>query len=165
MLSIGAVAFDNTKLGEEFYIVVNSESCIAAGLKVEQGTLNWWEGQSEAARTVLAMARHDDTSDSLHNSLVLFNQYLQKFGPDVRVWGNGADFDNAILYAAYAAVGLRPYWKFYSSRCHRTLKALFPSVLIKRDGGTHHNALDDAKAQAAQAIQCLHMLHNPMLPL
>jgi len=64
----------------------------------------------------------------------------------------GSDFDNAILYAAYAASGLEQAWEYWNSRCFRTLKALVPHVKMEK-GGVAHNALDDAKNQALHAVK------------
>jgi inhibitor of KinA sporulation pathway (predicted exonuclease) len=67
------------------------------------------------------------------------------------VWGNGADFDNPILAAAYRATGISQGWKPYNGRCYRTIKNLAPQVRLVRTG-THHNALDDARAQAQHLL-------------
>ncbi len=66
------------------------------------------------------------------------------------MWGNGADFDNAILAHCYSRLGRPAPWKFWNSRCYRTLKSFSP-VRGKRIG-VHHHALDDAKTQAADAM-------------
>jgi hypothetical protein len=42
-------------------------------------------------------------------------------------------------------------WRSYNSRCYRTVKQQFPDITIVRSG-THHNALDDARAQAAHMV-------------
>ncbi len=157
ILSIGACAFRVGAVDEAnaFYEVVDERSCLVAGLKVEAETEAWWAGQSPEAQAVLTYARDPGASAKLADVLNDFSRYLSTFGPDVRVWGNGADFDNPILVAAYAAVGLKQPWKPYNGRCHRTLKNLFPEVGVDRAGLTHHNALDDAIAQARQAAECL----------
>jgi hypothetical protein len=58
ILSIGAVAFDpkTKQLGKELYVVVNRQSCNAAELHEDLETLDWWNKQSEAAKTVLTEA-------------------------------------------------------------------------------------------------------------
>ncbi len=160
ILSIGAVAFSpGKKLGEEHYAVVRLASCEEAGLHSDAGTLQWWSEQKKEAKEVLRLSGLKKYSKPLREELEAFNAYLSRFGADVRVWGNGSDFDNAILYAAYAAVGLEPAWKFWNSRCFRTLKGLHPAVPMAR-GGTHHNALDDAKTQAVHAAKLLALQHN-----
>lgn len=155
ILSIGAVAFDPLLgLGEELYVVVNRASCTAAGLHEDPETLAWWEGQNEQAKKVLKEASAKKAME-LSGALEQLTEYLSQFGrKKVKVWGNGSDFDNAILTACYAAIGQNIPWDFWNNRCYRTLKSLKPGVKLARQG-TYHNALDDAKSQATHAIQLL----------
>ena len=147
----GAVEFDpKLGLGREFYQVISMESCKAVGLHVDPSTMEWWEKQSPEARQVLEDARSVDAMP-LKDALSKFNDWLSDCSGH-KVFGNGSDFDNAIMYAAYAAVNIPQGWGPYNSRCYRTLKGFFPQVKAVR-GGTHHNALDDAKTQALHAIQ------------
>jgi len=148
ILSIGATYFDAEGIASEFYVVVSQASCEKAGLHTDPETLEWWEKQPEAARKVLEESRTGGMD--LANALDLFGTFIQ----GTKVWGNGSDFDNAILYACYAAVGKEVPWKFWDSRCYRTLKNLFPAVKMTRQG-TYHNALDDAKTQAEHAAEIL----------
>lgn len=155
ILSIGAVAFDPhaAAIGEEFYCVVNRASCKTAGLFEEQSTLAWWERQNEAARRVITEAETCELD--LAGALAQLSAFIWKFNSTtVRIWGNGADFDNAILAVCYATCGQQMPWKFWNNRCFRTLKSLNPNVEMPRSG-TYHNALDDAKTQARAAIQML----------
>lgn len=155
ILSIGAVAFDpaSGELGEEFYCVVNTDSCLGAGLHADQGTIDWWANQSDDAKTVLTEAK--DGGLTLNDALSKFTEYLENQGiKQVRIWGNGADFDNAILSCCYKAVGKPSPWVPWNNRCYRTLKNLIKGPRLKREG-TYHNALDDAKTQAKHAIQLL----------
>lgn len=155
ILSIGAVFFNPTlgrfDLGPEFYQVVNHQSCVAAGLHEDPGTMAFWNRQSEDARRVIYDSEDETVSQSLSDSLVRFNAYL-KMGKSVKVWGNGADFDNPILASAYHAVDFKQGWAPYNGRCYRTVKNLDKSLLLERQG-THHNALDDAKSQAVHLMQ------------
>jgi exodeoxyribonuclease VIII len=155
ILSIGAVAFDpeTGELGEEFYKVVNTSSCVVAGLAYDQDTLDWWKKQSPEARQVLRDANHPDSAP-LIKALHEFSRYLHAAcgGKAVRLWGNGADFDNPILATAYKRCRIETPWKFWDSRCYRTLKNLHPDVPLPKRTGTHHNALDDAKTQAEHAL-------------
>lgn len=161
ILSIGAVAFDEVKgeLGPEFYVVINRQSCVEAGLHEDQDTLNWWGQQSEEAQTVLNQAG-SDSAILLSEGLDLFNKYLSQFGAkNVELWGNGSDFDNPILICAYRNTGVPTGWKFWNNRCYRTLKNLVRGPKLERVG-TYHNALDDAKSQALHAIQLLRLLRR-----
>lgn len=162
ILSIGAVAFDPEvgKLGEEFYLVVNRESCRSAGLEEGQSTIDWWENQSLEAREVLSHA--EEGGLTLGEAISKLTEYLTQFGLGrVRVWGNGSDFDNAILAVCYDKLGEDVPWKFWNNRCYRTLKAINKGPRLKREG-IYHNALDDAKSQAQHALQLLS--DNPIRP-
>lgn len=162
ILSIGAVTFstkDGT-LGEEFYTTVHRSSCANAGLHEDASTLAWWNSQGAEARVVLAAADSPE-SPPLLEALGEFNRWLLRVsGGDIKgvyVWGNGADFDNPILACAYKATGLKQGWPSYNGRCYRSLKNLHPLFGLGQApkmerGGTHHNALDDAKSQALHAI-------------
>ncbi len=157
VLSIGAVAFDykTGKLGEEFHQVIRTLSCLDVGLYIDPETEAWWEKQPEEARKVVKQAKAIRGNKILSQSLGDFNKYLHKVGlTNCRIWGNGSDFDNAILLNCYAATGIAPNWEFYNNRCFRTLKALEPDIRMERHG-VYHNALDDAKTQALHAIKVL----------
>lgn len=159
ILSIGAVAFNPTsgELGSEFYVVVNRENCLAASLYEDPETVAWWENQSAEAKQVLKEA---ERGERLEDALNRFTEYLKQFDlGTVRVWGNGSDFDNAILSVCYHHVGLNLPWKFWNNRCYRTIKAMHPTIRLARKG-IHHNALDDAKTQAIHANQLLGARHG-----
>lgn len=147
ILSIGAVVFVGSSLGQTFYRVINTKSCHDAGLTDDESTMTWWDGQSEAARKVIVEAENSETS--LEAALNEFRMWLGRFGlKQVKVWGNGSDFDNAILACAYAAVKQEQPWPFWNNRCYRTVKSLYPQVKLQKRTGVYHNALDDAKTQA-----------------
>ncbi len=152
ILSIGAVAFDpkTGRLGPELYVVVNRLSCFNLSLHEDPETVKWWEGQNAEAKKILAEV--DGGGEQLPAALAKLTEYLAQFGhKKVKVWGNGSDFDNAILTACYAAIGQNIPWDFWNNRCYRTMKSLKPAVKLKRQG-TYHNALDDAKSQAQHLL-------------
>ncbi len=156
ILSIGAVAFDYTagKLGEEFYCIVDTASCHAAGLHTDQSTVDWWARQNIEAKNVLDAAEHGDGLQ-LSDALIKLTEYLTQFGLKyVRIWGNGADFDNAILINCYAAVDQPVPWTPWNGRCYRTIKNIVRGPKLERSG-TYHHALDDAKCQAEHIIKLL----------
>lgn len=155
ILSIGAVKFDRHGVHDSFYQVITPKSCTDVGLKIDIDTVMWWFNQSpEAQKALLAEPRY-----SIGETLTAFSRWLLggdgshnwPDADDIELWGNGANFDNVLLAAAYDACGLDRPWKFYNDRCYRTLKALHPDVPMARSG-THHNALDDARSQALHLI-------------
>lgn len=161
ILSIGAVLFNpalppDQCMGEEFYCVVSKQSCLDAGLTIDQDTLAWWEKQSPEARQVLADADDPNTADTLEDSLNMFKMFLP---PDVKVWSNGANFDQPLLDVAYNRCGLSLPWKFWNSRCHRTIVALHPNEKsIRPANALAHNALEDVKYQTKHLVNIAHIL-------
>lgn len=154
ILSIGAVVFSaKYGLGAEFDRVISTKSCVEAGLVSESDTVAWWARQEPNARAVLEQARCAAAWD-LRRTLGDFSNFIAAQGGkvDARIWGNGSDFDNAILAHAYKAVDLPLPWKFYRNRCYRTLKSCAPALEAEDRKGVHHNALDDAKHQARHAV-------------
>ncbi len=143
IVAIGAVFFNESGLGDRFYCTVDLESCMKSGLTVDGGTIMWWLKQSEEARKAL----YDDPKP-LERALLRFADfYASRANKNTRVWGNGADFDNAILSNAYQAAASHAPWPYWANGCYRTIKSLNPNIKHERKG-THHNALDDAIYQA-----------------
>jgi hypothetical protein len=152
ILSIGAVAFDPVEgvlSPDGFYNVLNTADCMDHYLSKDEETEKWWGRQSEEARQVLRDAEDAKTSVPLKLGLENFNTFVRQYGGQrtVRVWGNGSDFDNAILAVAFKMAGIKPNWEFWNNRCYRTLKNHCPGPKLERVG-TYHNALDDARSQA-----------------
>lgn len=153
IIAIGAVEFDipTQSIGERFYTVIDLESAVACGGVIDASTVLWWLKQSDAAR-----AAFDRGGDHIAVALHQFSGWMGNRAPrdEVRVWGNGAAFDNVILASAYRRnATLRP-WQFWNDRCYRTVKAQYPAVEMQRSG-THHNAVDDAESQARHLISML----------
>ena len=151
IIAIGAVEFDpkSGELGREFYRVVDGQSCVDAGLKMDVSTVMWWMQQDIAAR-----AAFQTKGVPIVAALGDLAEWLPE---EACMWGNGATFDNVILSNAYRAVSLKQPWPFWGDRCYRTLKNLRPDVKFVREG-TYHNALDDAKSQARHAIALINAL-------
>lgn len=150
IVSIGAVEFDRSsqQLGETFYVAVDLKSSVQAGGVIDPDTVLWWLKQSAQAREAIGA-----TSVQLPSGLAAFGGWLRgRCGlRDVRIWGNGSDFDNVILSNAYRRLMLPVPWKFWNNRCYRTWKNEHPEALMTRSG-THHNALDDAISQAEHML-------------
>lgn len=155
ILSIGAVLFDpkqpvDTCVGSRFYAVINQASCIDAGLKTDPNTVKWWEGQSEDARKVLTESIDMTASAQLFSTLQMLSRFVKE---DMRVWSNGAAFDQPLLDVAYNAVGLPLPWKYWNSRCYRTITNLHPNRKeMEPQTVLAHNALEDAIWQAKHMV-------------
>jgi len=149
IISIGAVKFDRTGLGRSFFRSINPQSCQAAGLEIEAGTLEWWLDQDETARKQLR------GGDDLEAVLDDFRDWLLDCD---EVWANSPSFDCEMLDIAFDAVGLEEPWSFQDERDYRTLTSLV-DVDVQLDGTDHH-ALDDAKHQATVAARALNELEG-----
>ena len=156
IVAIGAVEFELTKtggqLGESFYHCISLESAMASGGQADASTVLWWLKQNDAAR---AMFTNASTEHSW--SLAQFSIWMGMRGDpkNLRVWGNGASFDNVILASAYRRTGLKLPWNSFNDRCYRTVKSMHPGAPAIQRTGTHHNALDDAVNQANHLIAML----------
>lgn len=166
--SIGCVEFDPHagKLGREFYEIVNVDSSLDHYLREDdpndpKGATAWWAKQADEAKVALTAARAGEGLD-LPVAMAKLNQWFQSLAlkSKIRLYGNGADFDNPILRVMYDAAKVQPYPGGYGGRCYRSLKNLdellgpeFKFHKLERQG-TYHNALDDAKSQA------MHLMEN-----
>ena len=151
-LSIGAVEFDETGLGKQFYSPISIDSCLAHGLTVSQSTLLWWLDQKTEARATAFTG----SEVTLEQALAQFELAFDWNGK--AVWANGADFDLPIIANAYASIGFNVPWKFYNSRCYRTLKNSVPKPVYNAlavEPRVAHDALEDAIAQALTATKML----------
>jgi exodeoxyribonuclease VIII len=151
IVAVGAIEFDaaTNTLGQRFYRVVSLETAVALGGVIDASTVMWWLRQSDEARK-------DICNDGLPLRQVLaeFSEWLASLGEGVKVWGNGAAFDNVIMAQAYRRAGMPVPWQYQNDRCYRTVKAMRPDVKMERTG-THHNAIADATSQARHLMDIL----------
>jgi len=154
ILSIGAVKFDPHRADipmEKFHVAIDMEDAEKCGLKIDASTVKWWmqPDRHEARAQYLKQQMH-----SLTDALDGFAQWC---GTSVKLWGNGATFDNVILRRAYETCKWKVPWQFYNDRCYRSLKALAKDIPVERVG-THHDALHDAISQARHMQQIVKAL-------
>lgn len=155
ILSIGAVIFDpriiaGESILQKFYAVVNTDSCKHIGLSVDPSTVAWWEQQSPEARTVLSMASSSETSQDVRLALHHFAKFIPE---NALVWSNGANFDQPLLDVAYNRCGQKLPWKYFNSRCYRTVKGMCENEKALRTANDlKHDALADAVFQAQHLI-------------
>ncbi len=146
---------------QKFYCALPIDPQKDVGLHVDPETEAWWRKQSSAARDVF---KECDAAGSLVYELGKFEAWMKSLGgkPSIHVWGNGSDFDNAIMTALYAALDDRPLpWQYWNSSCYRTLKnrqSIKQRWPAPERSGTFHNALDDAVTQAHHAVAILNGL-------
>ena len=160
---IAAVEFDPTtgKLGREFHIGVDLQSCIDAGLSISASTIiDFWLQQSQEARESLKVSQ--DGAFSLREALIEFEIWL---GTDKFVWGNGSLSDNLWMKNAYKAAGLECPIEFWAHMDVRTAVNMGRTITgkdFKQDlefDGVPHNPLDDCKFQ----IRYVHEYYKTLL--
>ena len=157
IIAIGAVAFTESGITDEFYGRVSLDSSVACGLTIDAKTVLWWLKQGDEARAEFAENSQDP---NLGVQLVNFFNFAADSGA-TELWGCGSGFDNTIIRTAFKKTGLPlPRSLTYTAdRCYRTMKAQFPEVKFEREG-THHHALDDARSQARHLIKIWEHLKN-----
>lgn len=157
IVAIGACEFDpsTTSIGRTFAIQIDPADALDFGLVPDISTIMWWMKQSDAARK-----QFEEKSYPLIHSLNAFNTFVKHdaAGEDrsetVKVWGNGATFDNVLLRSAFKAIGVKPEWSFRHDCCYRTLKHLLPNIKAEdQPQGVAHVAVDDAIYQAKHALK------------
>jgi hypothetical protein len=147
ILSIGAVEFDATSMGREFYVEIDPKQ----GRALDPETCLWWAQQSSAF-----LDKRKPVLDSALAALAAFMYPTHKDGynRDVAsdfeggVWANSPVFDLAILRNAFDRfLILACPWDYHQERDVRTAKAFVAKADRPEFTGTKHNALDDAKYQ------------------
>lgn len=150
IVAIGAVRFDGRQVSnDKFYTIINAKSAQRVGGHIDAGTVMWWLQQSEKARTAIL------SQDALpiEAGLKAFAEWIRK-SPLQGIWGNGSDFDNVILRSAYESINWVAPWAYGQNRCYRTIKNLNHGIPFVH-GGTAHDALEDAVAQAKHLCEIL----------
>ncbi|HFE7433331.1 3'-5' exoribonuclease [Salmonella enterica] len=154
IVSIGGVFFDpqSSEIGPEFYTAVSLESAMKQGAVPDGDTILWWMRQSPEARSAICV----DNAMPISEVLLKLNKFIACNADNVKylkVWGNGATFDNVILRGAFERASLPCLWHFSNDHDVRTIVTLGRAVGFdpKRDmpfEGDMHNALADARHQA-----------------
>jgi hypothetical protein len=147
IVSIGAVKFGGGEILGEFYERIDMQSAMDIGLTVDASTIAWWLKQGDAARAELTKP-----AKPIFHALESFAVWVKD--REAEVWGNGVGFDNVLLSTAYAHAQIPQPWVHWNDRCYRTMKGLHPQIPMERTG-THHHALDDARAQAVHLMKIL----------
>lgn len=146
ILSIGAC----TVFGEykEFYSKASCPALVKTEypFSVSQSTIDWWLKQDPQIR-----AETFSGTQSISSLLDEFKLWISGISPDVIVWGNGANFDIACLEYAFKVYGHTVPWGYKNIGCYRTLNQLIgDQAPTPPDNTSKHNALEDAKWQAAR---------------
>ena len=144
ILSMGYVMFDpvNGAVSENRrrHMVLSIQPQIDSGRTVSGGTIKWWFRQSDEAIRGWNLAESACTSPERAMD-TLFNDW-RDWGAKY-IWSHGSVFDVTMLEDFFPKVP----WRFWNIRDTRTLFDVADHK-IDRSVGEHHNALDDAVAQA-----------------
>jgi DNA polymerase III epsilon subunit-like protein len=143
VLSIAIVPFDIGYPIEPFYERISRKSCEDIGLEVDPQTELWWQKQSAEARDE-AFGGTADIESVLHR----VTEYIKTLDKTPVMWGNGASFDIPILEEAFYLCDMTTPWHYTKSLCYRTMKNIYKQIPYLKPQ-VAHNALQDAKAQAA----------------
>ncbi|PBU40343.1 exodeoxyribonuclease VIII, partial [Escherichia coli] len=149
---IGAVFFDpqTGEIGPIFYVVISLVDAMDKGAVPDGSTIEWWLAQSSEARSATLV-----NQIPLDDALLQLREFIDENSGEffVRVWGNGASFDNVILRRSYERQGIPCPWRYCNDRDVRTIVELgkaidFDARTAIPFEGVRHNALDDARYQA-----------------
>lgn len=149
---IGAVFFDpqTGEIGPIFYVVISLVDAMDKGAVPDGSTIEWWLAQSSEARSATLV-----NQIPLDDALLQLREFIDENSGEffVRVWGNGANFDNVILRRSYERQGIPCPWRWSNDRDVRTIVELgkaidFDARTAIPFEGVRHNALDDARYQA-----------------
>ena len=151
IISLGAIFFDpqTGEMGPEFSKTIDLDT---AGGVIDRDVIKWWLKQSREAQSAILT---DEIP--LDDALLQLREFIDEnsCGFYVRVWGNGANFDNVILRRSYERQGIPCPWRYCNDRDVRTIVELGNSIgfdvrMTIPFEGVPHNALDDARHQAKQ---------------
>ena len=151
IVSIGAVECDlvTGEIGETFYRVIDLTDQLGT---INADTLYWWMGQSESARKALLVSGKISIVE-MCKAFYRWIEYLTAPTDNIRLWGNGASFDNSILRQTFRFYNHEFPTKYWNDRDMRTIVGFYPKSLQEQwqkknlRSGTHHNALADAQHQ------------------
>lgn len=149
ILSIGAVAFNRAGVIDTFYTNISLKDNLKHNRTISEDTFYWWMSQDKQAGKVLG-----ENPTTMYLALHRFLEFMRSNGDirKLRLWGNGAAFDNVILRDALSQITLggAEVWKFYNDMCFRTyvkmnnIERVRPTVA--------HDALSDALAQTQSLL-------------
>lgn len=135
-----------------FKRTISLQSSLLAGASMDQSTLEWWLSQSDEAKQSIS-----EEAVSLRQALLDFTEFCSEHGVS-QIWSHGAASDVPWLEASYKLLKLEAPWRHTQVRDTRTLfwmAGLTGWDRLQDWGGTAHDALDDARRQAADVLSAL----------
>jgi DNA polymerase III epsilon subunit-like protein len=143
-------------LNDDFYEIVDLDSSLKSGGTVDANTLKWWlTVPSESAKAEIIKQQ----GKPLAEVLTWFTKYMNR-GKGLKVWGNGANFDNVIIRSSYDRLGMVCPWSSKQDMCFRTLKTFYPELIVKPPVDKQHIAIEDTRAQATSLLSMLRKMND-----
>lgn len=167
ILSVGITTLDAITFEKIGQIYINVNPYCPDNSKREwcNETRSWWQGQSKEA--IEEAMRVADTVPLLRamEQVKAYVKILEETG-DVHVFGNGSEFDLAILANAFEQLEIKTPWGFGNAQSIRTIVWIgqtYFGVDFKKSEvfqGTKHNALHDSNHEARYAAKTLKYIKN-----
>lgn len=145
IIELAAVEFFPEKgwVGTGFEVMIEPQAPFSSDLE----TLAWHAKQGTWPRP-FAEATH-----SIGSALADFGGWVRRLGEVEAFWAWGATYDFPLLEAAYDFAGESEPWKYWQTRCARTVwQTAFGD---QKHGPRPHNALEDAKAAAVDLMAAM----------
>lgn len=125
VLSIGAIAFDAEKFGEDIETLPSFYTALAfedqKDRDIDLGTVRWWMNQAADAQHA-AFTTDRDERKSTRTGLLDFGRFVMyNGGSTVNVWAKSPSFDLNILATLFADFDQFPPWKYSQERDVRTI--------------------------------------------
>ena len=119
-----------------------------------QDTLDWWQKQDPALKGATFRAAQDSAMLA-STCITKINQFIiehSKDADEIRVWGNGSEFDIAQIEHLSSQTGVKPVWSYYLASSQRTIQDIAQLMGIEYNKGSFfdgqaHDAEADARAQ------------------
>jgi len=160
ILALGAIVFvcegDKPRIVEEFYETVDIESSIKHG-SISGDTLKWWILQTDNAKKELA-AKGITIKQCMKKFRCFVGKYNSSNIRDFYIWGNGAAFDNVVIKSCMESLEIDVPWTHKQDMCFRTIKNLYPEMIIKPPADKAHIAIEDTRAQVETLFNILKKL-------
>ena len=162
VVSISAVQFDmsSNEIGDKFEIGLNKEQQLEKGAVIDQSTVDWWEKQSDEAKNMLDRLEKVDVDIALNE----FNNWIKrnhKAPSKIKLWGNGATFDNVIVRNLFARHGIDFVVPYYADKDVRTLAYVAKvNTFACKFEGVKHNGIDDCLHQIKYCQAGYQKIHN-----
>lgn len=171
IIEIGMVIFDHmgqegtVNLIDQWSSAVRLENSMRHGGTADAATIEWW---MDSDRTEARDNWMGSEKLSLPNALSLIAIKIRDYSaidPKPLIWGNGVNFDNAILKSAYERLEVKVPWSYKQDADFRTLKLLYKDLVPEPAFiGTPHVALDDARHEAVWLSQILQYIYKGVRP-